>query len=305
MSNRLYMPFYFSSWRSNAKLRRCSPAARGYWIDIMSVLHDSEEYGLVRWPLKELARAAGTPMRYARELVEKGVLKGSDTEPVDYLFTPTHGRACGQPVQLIEKRSGACWFSSKMLRDEYVRKIRGSSSRFPRADAVSPSPMGGFGDGFGAASKAVSGDGLMMSEALSSKAPSSFSDCKSEASTQLSRARVREPNGKADEQQRLAIDACRVMEAAGIPRGLLNVEHPFLTAALEAGATPGMFEHPAKRGMKPGVTDPFAYACKAVSGQLEDAKRGKRPEPEQRDDRRGGVLDLGGLLKRAIGGGAA
>lgn len=298
------MQFYFGDWRKNAKLRRCSPAARGYWIDIMGVLHDSEEYGLVRWPLKELARASDAPMRYVRELVEKGVLKGSDTEPVDYSFTPTHGRACGQPVKLIENRSGACWFSSKMVRDEYVRQIRGSSSRFSHDTAESSSPKGGIGDGFGDVIGDGSGDGASASASASKSSCSvgkASQDCKPEARTQDFRARA--SNEKAEQQQRAAAAACRVMATAGVSERFINPVHPFLIAALEAGATPGMFAHPAKCAVEDHRTDPFAYTCKAVLGKIEDARKPQAPKRE--DERSGGAVRLGGIFKRLAGGGAS
>jgi hypothetical protein len=293
------MQLYFGDWRKNAKLRRCSPAARGYWIDIMGVLHDSEEYGLVHWPLKELARAADTPMRYVRELVDKGVLKGSDNEPVDYSFTPTHGRAFGQPVKLIENRSGACWFSSRMVRDEYVRKIRGSSSRFSHGDAVSPSPKVGIGDAIGDGFGSVKGDGASASASASALDLASVQALDLEASTQLSRAGVRTAVEKAEQPERPADAACRVMAEAGVSAQYLNPEHPFLIQALAAGAQPAMFAHPAQRAIKDGKQDPFAYACKAVIGQIEDARK-RAPEPE----RKGGPMALGAILKR-LGGGAA
>jgi hypothetical protein len=52
--------FYPADWRGNANLRRCSEAARGAWMDILCLLHDSDTYGIVRWPLVDLANAAGT-----------------------------------------------------------------------------------------------------------------------------------------------------------------------------------------------------------------------------------------------------
>lgn len=51
--------FYPGDWRSNTKLRRCTFAERGIWIDLLCMLHDSKEYGVLRWPLKDLAQALG------------------------------------------------------------------------------------------------------------------------------------------------------------------------------------------------------------------------------------------------------
>ena len=123
--------FYPKDWRNNAKLRRCSAAARGVWMDVLCLLHDSEEdYGAVRWPLKDLAKAAGASMLHVRELVEKRVLKGADTGLVTFDFTPTHAGQRGTPVVLLSSDSGPLWYCSRMVRDEWIRQRRGQASRF-------------------------------------------------------------------------------------------------------------------------------------------------------------------------------
>lgn len=143
--------FYPADWRNNAKLRRCSEAARGAWMDMLCALHDSDEYGVVRWPLADLARAAGVSLKLARELVEKDVLKGGDQGCAPYIYTPVSGRIAGRPVVLVEAQAGApCWYSSRLVRDEYVRQRRGSAAQFagpsprprPRSgpSAAEPSP---------------------------------------------------------------------------------------------------------------------------------------------------------------------
>jgi hypothetical protein len=142
--------FYPADWRKDANLRRCSPAARGVWMDVLCVLHDSEEYGIVRWPLKEIASAAGASIVQLRELAEKRVLKGCDQGPCEPLvFTPRHGRKLGEPVILIAEQDGPLWFSARFVRDEYVRTIRGEASRFGdgKGDASKPAPNPPFGDG--------------------------------------------------------------------------------------------------------------------------------------------------------------
>ena len=88
--NRPAFQFYAGDWVKNVKLRRCSYAARGAWIDVLCLLHDSEEYGVWRFSLKELAHTSGVPMRLLRELVDKGVLKGADKDAEPYIFTPKH-----------------------------------------------------------------------------------------------------------------------------------------------------------------------------------------------------------------------
>lgn len=146
--------FYPGDWLKDLNLRRCSAAARGVWIDILCLMHDSDEYGVLRWPLKEIAQATGASIAHVKELADKGVLRGSDkqlTQP--YVYVPRSGRRNGPPVTLIDSQEGPIWYSARMVRDEYVRTIRGDSSRFsaPIGDAPTESPKGApkppFGDG--------------------------------------------------------------------------------------------------------------------------------------------------------------
>jgi hypothetical protein len=122
--------FYPADWRNNAKLRRCSEAARGVWMDILCVLHDSDEYGVCRWPLADLARAAGASLKLVRELAAKDVLKGADADAKPYVYTPRHAGKAGQPVVLVEPQGAPCWYCSRFVRDEWVRLRRGSATQF-------------------------------------------------------------------------------------------------------------------------------------------------------------------------------
>ncbi len=130
--------FYPSDWLGNTKLRRCSLAARGAWMDVLCVLHDSDEYGLIRWPLKELAQASGVPVKVLNELISKNVLKGSDTGIEPYIYQPRSGRKLGDPVELIAKTDKPLWYSSRLVRDNYIRKVRGFATQFT---PISESPM--------------------------------------------------------------------------------------------------------------------------------------------------------------------
>lgn len=149
--------FYPADWLQNAKLRRCTLQARGAWMDVLCLMHDSDEYGILRWPLKEIARASAVPTRVLRELADRTVLKGDDVQFDGFTFTPRHAGVDGEPVILIPKGAGPLWFSSRFVVDEYVRGKRGAASRYSsenqphaRTDAAPlPSPKGGFGGGFG------------------------------------------------------------------------------------------------------------------------------------------------------------
>lgn len=144
--------FYPKDWRNNANLGRCSFAARGAWIDVMCVLHDSDEYGLVRWPLKDLASSAKVPMTLVRELVAKDVLKGADKGQIEpFVYVPRSGRRSGPPVNLLAQQDGPVWYSSRMVKDEYLRSIRGAETRFDESPDIppEPSPDPPFGEGQG------------------------------------------------------------------------------------------------------------------------------------------------------------
>lgn len=126
--------FYTKDWKANLKLRRCSDAAKGAWVEIMCVLHDSEEYGVARFPLKELVAAAGVQMKSARELVDKGVLKGGDRDVSGYIYRTRHAGKVSEPVTLLEPSEGPMWYCSRFVRDEWIRGRRGEATRFTPDD---------------------------------------------------------------------------------------------------------------------------------------------------------------------------
>lgn len=169
--------FYPADWRNNAKLRRCSWGARGVWIELMGLMHDSDNYGVLAWPLKQIAQALGAPIKLLKELVDCGVLYGSeqgDCEPM--IYTPISGRVKGAPVELIAAQPGPLWYSPRMVRDEYVRQRKGESTRFGSdGDAPSPSPKPPIGESKGAALSRRQGDGSTASSSSSSSVPNGTS----------------------------------------------------------------------------------------------------------------------------------
>ncbi len=165
--------FYPADWRNNGNLRRCTWEARGVWVEVMGLLHDSDEYGLLRWPLKEIAQALGAPMRAVQELVSKGVFKGADRGQCEaFVYTPRSGRKDGSPVLLVAAQEGPVWYSSRMVRDEYVRTIRGQETRFgddpkpaPKTPPkAAPNPPFGEGQGDGSTSSSTSTTSSLRSE---------------------------------------------------------------------------------------------------------------------------------------------
>ena len=164
--------FYPADWRNNANLRRCSWAARGVWIEIMGLLHDSDHYGVLRWTLKEIAQALGCPVAIVKELACKDVLKGCDSGDCDTLiYVPRSGRKDGQPVTLIDAQPGPIWYSSRMVKDEYIREVRGENSRFDGNQNQSPkqSPKPPIGESPKQSPKPVKGDGSTSTSTSSGK----------------------------------------------------------------------------------------------------------------------------------------
>jgi len=113
------------------------------WIEILGLMHDSDEYGLLRWTIAEIAQALGAPPKAVLELTQKAVMKGANNPAAmcpPMIYVPRTGRREGAPVVLIPEQPGPLWYSSRLVRDEYVRSIRGDSSRFGDSPSGSPKP---------------------------------------------------------------------------------------------------------------------------------------------------------------------
>lgn len=107
----------------------------------MCLMHDAEgEYGVLRWPLAEIALAVNCKLADLAALRRKGVLKGADDGEAceAFVYVPRSGGRDGDPVTLVTEQPGPVWYSSRMVRDEYVRIRRGEGSRFASDDAAPP-----------------------------------------------------------------------------------------------------------------------------------------------------------------------
>jgi hypothetical protein len=117
--------FYPGDWLGNAKLRRCSDAAQGVWMRVLCLMHDSDEIGVLRWPLADIGAAIGAPMELLLELVRKGVMKGCDSGAFGgYEYVPRIKKQLGDPVCVIEPCDGPVWLSSRMVRDSYINAAK-------------------------------------------------------------------------------------------------------------------------------------------------------------------------------------
>lgn len=101
--------FYWSDWKNDPNLCRCSKAAKGFWIDCLSLMYECEDRGVLStggkpWSDGDIAAAvcgdSAENLSCLHELLEKGVAHRND--------------------------SGAV-YSRRMVRDEQVRRARASA----------------------------------------------------------------------------------------------------------------------------------------------------------------------------------
>ncbi len=59
MPKLFYMPFYTGDWLKDPKLRKCSLAAKGAWIDLLSTMWEDGQSGELTGTTKQLARICG------------------------------------------------------------------------------------------------------------------------------------------------------------------------------------------------------------------------------------------------------
>lgn len=273
--------FYPADWRNNAKLRRCSEAARGVWMDILCVLHDSDEYGVCRWPLVDLARASGAPIKLVRELVSKDVLKGADAGAPPYVYTPRHAGKDGEPVTLVTADAGACWYCSRFVRDEWVRQRRGSATQFtpdnqPPKGAPKHPPKGGIGErqGDGSTSSSSSTSKAIPSEANASGAKAPVVDGRDESRNPkdtvfalgislLTAAGVKESNARSFLAMQCKggrdAEVAAALEACAVEKPIQPI--PWLQTRLNPkAATTGKHSGFASKDYRAGVTEDGSFA---------------------------------------------
>ena len=76
-----YIKFVPSEWLSDKDLRRCSLAARGAWIDMLCMMFQCDEVGVlvsagVPWTVEDVCAALGGPTDFTRSCVEELLAKG-------------------------------------------------------------------------------------------------------------------------------------------------------------------------------------------------------------------------------------
>lgn len=278
--------FYPADWRKNANLRRCSEAARGAWIELLCLFHDSDEYGVLRWPLAEIVRAAGVTRRSVYELIDKGVLKGADRCAPDFIWAPTHAGRKGDDVVLVAAGEGPCWYSSRFVVDEHKRLRRGEGTRFgdesgpdPRAARSTStrqpkaSPTRRIGDG--------EGDG--PSSASSSSSASPLTDTPSHPTHAAS-------DEGAPARRSPAAEVAIALRHAGFLRA--NPQDPRLLDALIEGVPPDAIVSAARVALtRSDVSEPFAWSIQTALHRHRNGQPPLTPENAHAAHQRGSAIE--------------
>ena len=98
--------FYPADWRKHPGLRLCSIGARGMWIELMCIAHESDEYGKLKqngraFSHQTIAKLVGLPpqtsLKLLKELEENGVFSRDEDGAI---------------------------YSPRMIKDEVIRNVR-------------------------------------------------------------------------------------------------------------------------------------------------------------------------------------
>lgn len=103
--------FYPADWRKDPALSTCSLAARGLWIELMCVMHESESYGVLS--------INGMPM--TTQQIARSV--GESAAVINKLMAEL--RAAG----VFSVTENGSIYSRRMVKDERLRNVRAESGR--------------------------------------------------------------------------------------------------------------------------------------------------------------------------------
>lgn len=101
--------FYPSDWRTDGSLQTCSLAARGLWIELLCIMHESKTYGFLsindrKMDTKQIARLVGESaaktQRLLDELERAGVFSRDEQSTI---------------------------YSRRMKKDEHIRSVRSAA----------------------------------------------------------------------------------------------------------------------------------------------------------------------------------
>src|ERR1700735_3171018 len=103
MSEERWSKFYWADWRSDPKLRMCSLGARGLWMELLSLMHSSDEFA-------HLLVNGNSPSEQ-----QLAILCGASVAEIRKF------KAELEAVGVPGVREDGVWFSRRMVRDKAKR----------------------------------------------------------------------------------------------------------------------------------------------------------------------------------------
>lgn len=119
-----WVKFDFDRWRSDERLRMCSFAARGLWLDLLAIMHNSEPYGHLT--------LSGRPPT----IKQIAAMCGGTTDEVAALLAELEANG------VFSKTADGVIFSRRLVRDEAQRIIDIENGRKGGNPNLKPRPNG-------------------------------------------------------------------------------------------------------------------------------------------------------------------
>ena len=131
MPNLPYMPFYPGEWKKDPCVQKCSLSTRGFWLEILLSMHQSDESGVISGTVSELARITGCQLvdcEVAIEELKRNKVCDISVAPCNANVTP-----CNEIVTLVNRRMNRAFkkrnnSSLRVKRFREKRRCNGVSS---------------------------------------------------------------------------------------------------------------------------------------------------------------------------------
>lgn len=151
-----WMKFYTSDWRADPRLKMCSPAARGMWIEMICLMHEATPYGQLlihgQSPnVAQLASLTGIQVAECSDLVaelERNGVFSRTREGVIYSRKLVRMEAKAALARKVGKRGGNPSLCKDTINSASVNPKDNSSliPRIPEARNQNISPSGDTGE---------------------------------------------------------------------------------------------------------------------------------------------------------------
>lgn len=135
--------FYPGDWRRDPALRTCSMAAKGFWMELMCVMHESEEYGylvVAGQPMtpKDLAKLVGETPTFCKKMLKE--LEEKCVFSVDFRGVIYSRRMVkDESIRAIRAEAGSLGGNPKLKADLVKQKVKQIAKQNPTPSSSSSS----------------------------------------------------------------------------------------------------------------------------------------------------------------------